>query len=183
MDFWQGERVRLRGVEPEDWEVFCAWNRDTEAARLSYWIPFPQSAEAVKKWAREESLRRGEDDVYTLVIESAAGEVAGVINTHSVERRERTFKYGLAVREEHRRKGYAREAVLLVLRYYFEELGYQKATVEVYDFNTASIALHEGLGFAREGCIRRMIFTGGAYHDSLVFGMTAEEFKERYGGR
>lgn len=53
----------------------------------------------------------------------------------------------------HWRRGYASDAICIVLRYYFEELRYQKCTVSVYDFNESSLRLHEWLGFQVEaGC-------------------------------
>ena len=64
---------------------------------------------------------------------------------------------------------------MLVLRYYFRELRYQKATVRVYSFNEASIRLHEKLGFQHEGRIRRTVYTNGALCDEIVLGLTVEE--------
>ena len=49
-------------------------------------------------------------------------------------------------------------------------------TVQVHAFNEASIRLNEGLGFQQEGRLRRVVFTRGRHFDSLVFGLTAEEF-------
>jgi RimJ/RimL family protein N-acetyltransferase len=63
-----------------------------------------------------------------------------------------------------------------VLRFYFQELGYQKATVHIYDFNHASLRLHERLGFQVEGRLRRMGFTEGRHFDWIVMGLTREEF-------
>jgi len=177
LNFWQTDTLRLRAVEPEDWRIFADWDLDSESARLCYAIPFPPSSEQQQKKAMEMASSRGENDVYTWLMESQTGEVVGIINTFGADRRNRTFGYGLAVRREHWGKGYASQAVRLVLRYYFDELGYQKCTVDVYDFNTASIGLHQKLGFTQEGCTRRMIFTQGAYHDNLIFGITAEEFR------
>ncbi|MFZ5817628.1 MAG: GNAT family N-acetyltransferase [Bacillota bacterium] len=176
-NIWQGERIRLRAVEPGDWTEFYEWHLDSEQARHSYAVPFPRSQEAQQRWAAEEALRRPEGDIFRFVIETREGQFAGTINTHSCDRRSGTFKYGLAVREAHQRKGYAGEAIRLVLRYFFEELRYQKCTAHVYSFNEASIRLHEGLGFQLEGRLRRMVFTGGSYHDELLFGITAEEFR------
>jgi RimJ/RimL family protein N-acetyltransferase len=177
LNFWQTDILRLRAVEPDDWRIFAEWDLDSESARLCYAIPFPPSSEQQKKKAMDMALSRGEHDVYSWMMENPTGEVVGIIMTLSTERRNGTFGYGLAVRREHWGKGYASEAVRLVLRYYFNELGYQKCTVDVYDFNTASIRLHQKLGFTQEGCVRRMIFTQGTYHDSLIFGITAEEFQ------
>src|SRR5438552_3298130 len=54
-----------------------------------------------------------------------------------------------------------REAIQLILRYYFGELRYQKVTVYVAEFNDASIKLHEGLGLHTEGRLRHVVYTGG----------------------
>ena len=103
-----------------------------------------------------------------------------MIATHNCDPRNGTFAYGVAIREAHQRQGYASEAIELVLRYYFQELRYQKATVHIYSFNNPSIVLHERLGFQREGCMRRMIFTEGQFFDILLYGITREEFTQRH---
>jgi RimJ/RimL family protein N-acetyltransferase len=173
---WQGERVRLRAIEPEDWAVYFAWNQDDEQARSVSSIPFPQSAEAVRQWAQHEATRKPEGDAFRFVIENASGEVVGDLTTHHCDPRAGAFGYGIAIRREHRRRGYAFDAITLVLRYYFRELRYQKATVTVFGFNDVSARLHEKLGFQLEGRIRRTQFTDGALHDELIYGLTAEEF-------
>lgn len=176
-NFWQGAKVRLRAIKPEDAPIFHAWNLDSEMARLVDFIHFPVSARFVRQWAEGEAAKSGDGDQFTFAIEDLDGNLAGIINTHGVDRRVGTFKYGLAIRDEFRRLGYASEAILILLRYYFEELRYQKVTVHVYAINEPSIHLHERLGFGQEGRLRRMIYTAGAFHDELIYGMTAEEFQ------
>lgn len=177
MYIWQGHLVRLRGVEPGDWVTFQRWDQDTEIARLCYHIPFPRSEEGTRKFAAGAALAEPKGDaVWLMIVDVSTGEPVGNIKTLECDPRHGTFGYGLAVAREHWRKGYASEAICLVLAYYFRELRYQKVTAHVYAFNEASIRLHEKLGFQLEGQLRRMIFTGGTYHDELIFGMTAEEF-------
>ena len=50
--------------------------------------------------------------------------------------------------------------------------------MNIYAFNERSIKLHESLGFQREGRLRRMIYTGGEFHDEIYMGMAREEFAE-----
>ena len=175
---WQGKRVRLRAIEPADWAVYFAWNQDDDQARGVSNIPFPQSQEAVRQWAEHEATRKPEGDAFRFVIENEHGEMVGDLTTHHCDPRVGCFSYGITIRREHRRNGYAAEAIALVLRYYFQELRYQKATVSVYSlkFNEASARLHEKLGFQLEGRIRRTVFTKGEHFDELVYGITAEEF-------
>jgi RimJ/RimL family protein N-acetyltransferase len=179
-NIWQGERVRLRAIEPEDWKTFNQWDLDSDTARECYWVPFPKSQEAARKWAMDLSLEAPKEDAIKLVIENREGELVGTINSHTCDPRKGTFKYGLAIRREHQRKGYATEAICLLLRYFFLELRYQKVTVDISDFNIASIKLHEKLGFVQEGRMRRMQFTNGKYHDAFIMGMTVEEWREKF---
>ncbi|MEZ4860995.1 MAG: GNAT family protein [Caldilineaceae bacterium] len=74
------------------------------------------------------------------------------------------------------RRGYASDAIKIVARYYFRELGYQKLTALVYSFNERSLRMHEKLGFVFEGRLRRTVYTNGRHYDIIYFGMTREEF-------
>ena len=174
--FWQTDKVRLRAIEPSDADLFYQWNLDSNMARSLYWVPFPQSLESTRRWAQETSIRQPEEDRFFWVIENQRGEFVGSIGTHDTDRRNGNFKYGVAIRGQYQRMGYASDAIRIVLRYYFEELRYIKAVADVYSFNEPSICLHEKLGFTLEGRHRKMIFTNGQHHDVLVFGMLAEEF-------
>ncbi len=179
INIFQGKRVRLRAVEPGDWEAHWQWDHDTEGARMGYEIPFPGTASGTQVWAERESKRAPENDVFRFQIETLDGVQVGTINTNNCDLRCGTFSYGLAVMEQHQRKGYASEAVRLVLRYYFDERRYQKCTVLVYAFNEPSQRLHERLGFTLEGRLRRMIYSAGESHDALYYGITKEEFADR----
>jgi RimJ/RimL family protein N-acetyltransferase len=176
-DIWRGRLVRLRGLEPGDWETHYTWNQDSDTARMFDHAWFPASEIRARRWAEETAARPVTDDTFFFAIEELEGGTqVGSIDTHHCDRRVGSFSYGVGVTPERRRRGYASEAILLVARYYFYELRYQKMNAEVHDDNAASIALHERLGFTREGTLRRMVYTGGQYHDQLCFGMTAEEF-------
>lgn len=172
---WEGSRIRLRAIEPSDWAVFYRWHLDSDAARSGYEIGLPQSEEATRRWAERLSVTTPENDQFRWVIGRPDGEMVGTINTHSCEQRNGTFSYGVVVSAEYRGQGYAKEAIGLVLNYYFGELRYQKATVHIYSFNKPSVKLHESIGFQLEGRLRRMIYTGGEYFDALVYGITAED--------
>ena len=177
-NIWEGQLVRLRALEPEDWKAFFDWDQDTDMARTTYWVPFPGSQEQARKWTAEQALDRGKNHEYKWVIENLSGEFVGMLNTHTCDPRVGTFQYGVAVKREQWRKGYASEAIRIVLGYFFRELRYQKVTVLVYDFNEPSLELHRKLGFKEEGRLRRTVYTEGRYFDEVILGMTVEEFEE-----
>ncbi len=180
-NIWQGKHIRLRSIEPSDWQTFHEWNFDSDTARFGYELHFPQSEEAAREWARREATRHHDGDEARWVIEATDGSMAGTINTYSCNRRNGSFSYGVALRGEHRQKGYAAEAIVLVLQYFFRELRYHKVTAHVYSFNEPSIRLHEKLGFVCEGRLREVLYTQGQFVDEFLYGMTAAEFEQKHG--
>jgi RimJ/RimL family protein N-acetyltransferase len=136
-------------------------------------LPFPITR--LKKKIEKQTDREG-DDIWLCVVEKASGELVGSTDVHATDTRHRSFEYGIEIFAEHRRKGYASEAVALLLRYYFLELGYRRAQATVYEFNPASQLLQRSLGFTEEGRLRKSLYTNGEFHDEIVYGLLAEEF-------
>lgn len=175
-NYWEGSVVRLRAVEPGDWEIHHEWDQDSAAQRLSDRVHIPRSREGTRRWAEQQALREPENDSYHFEVVTLEGVLVGSVGAHDCDRRNGTFQIGVATAKEHQRRGYATEAIALLMRYYFHELRYQKATVFVLDINESSQRLCHRLGFEPEGRLRRVVYTGGRYHDYLIYGMTLEEF-------
>lgn len=178
LDFWRADPIRLRAYCEEDVPHCTRWARDGGRARHLEHVWAPPSPAAVAEWVMARARQSFENADYSFIIEdAAAAEPVGSISTFRCDLRTGTFSYGIDVAAEHRRRGYASAAIRLVTRYYFEECRYQKVTVAVHASNDASVALHEKLGFVREGRLRRMVYTAGAFEDELWFGQTAQEFE------
>lgn len=175
-NFWQSNQIRLRAIEPTDAETFHHWNEDSDRARFLDFLWPPASLAATIAWTAEASKKRLENDAYHWLIETLDPIAVGSIASHDCDPHSGVFSYGIDIAPEFRRKGYASQAISLVLRYYFDQLRYQKCTVQVHSDNLASLALHEKLGFQREGVLRRMAYQNGQYLDAIYLGLTIEEF-------
>lgn len=174
---WQGARVRLRAVEPYDWETYHGWNFDDAMTRNTWYIPFPQSREAGRRWTEEAAVAKPAGDNVRFAIEAlATGDLVGDLTMHGCDPRVGAFSFGVTIDARERRRGYAADAIRIALNHYFTELRYQKAYVGVYSFNDASLALFAALGFVQEGRQRRMVYTRGQHFDIILFGQTVEEF-------
>lgn len=111
-----------------------------------------------------------------LAIETLDGELVGTISSHHCDPRNGNFQYGVAIFRDYHRRGYASEAVTIFLRYFFQELRYEKVTAHVFAFNETSQRLHEHLGFQLEGTPRNMIYTNGQHYDEYIYGLLKSEF-------
>ena len=177
-DFWRGEKVQLCAAQEADLVVLLSPKEDTELDRYEDFIRFPSTREQRRTFFEEMAKRDGKDGTFFWLVKDLVGCYVGSIGTFDCDPRVGVFKYGLRILRPYWRRGYARDAITIVLRYYFHELRYQKATAIVYSFNERSRRLHESLGFTTEGRLRRMVYTNGALHDELYFGLTQEEFDE-----
>ncbi|TCN37915.1 RimJ/RimL family protein N-acetyltransferase [Kribbella orskensis] len=178
---WVGERVRLRGVEPEDWEEFKRFDQDSEVQRNADMVHVARSDAGYVRWAEEQSLRKPENDEFQLAIEALENDtLVGALSTNGTSRRAGRFSFGIAIGRNFHRRGYASDALVILLRFMFAERRYHKAEAGIYGYNQASIALHESLGFTHEGILRDHEFLDGAYQDMVLMGITAEEFSARH---
>jgi RimJ/RimL family protein N-acetyltransferase len=175
--FWQGEKVRLRPLRIEDAEQSFVDSLDSPARQfLQLGIELPTSLELQKASLEKYVGCKDANGVIVFAIESLAGVNVGGISLHSRDEKNGLFSFGIIVGRDHRRNGYAEEAVRILLKYGFWERRYQKCNSACAHTNEGSIALHHKLGFVEEGRRRRQVFFNGQYHDDILFGMTREEF-------
>ncbi|MEU8935995.1 GNAT family protein [Streptomyces sp. NPDC048409] len=175
--FWTGKRIRLRGIEPEDWKAFMGFAVDEE--RLGDLLHPPRSAEEFRAWAKEKSVAKSGSDSFGLAVEATdTGQIVGAVGSHRANPQAGWFEYGITMGAAHRRKGYATEAVVMLLRFMFAERRYHKCEARILGRNEASLALHRRLGFAEEGRLRDHVFFAGRHHDLVFMGLLADEFAQ-----
>ncbi|MBE1608109.1 GNAT family N-acetyltransferase [Actinopolymorpha pittospori] len=176
---WVGERVRLRGGEPDEWQQLALeFDQDSTVMRNAGALHPPRSKASYLQWA-ESKVGTQDDDTFSLGIESLSeGRLVGWLGTTDVDKNAGVFSYGITIGGDFHRSGYASEAINLLLRYMFGERRFQKCDVDMYAYNTARMKLHEKLGFIEEGRRRRRQFFAGAHHDLVLMGMTVEEYAE-----
>ncbi|WP_447003284.1 GNAT family N-acetyltransferase [Saccharothrix isguenensis] len=172
---WVGSRVRLRGVEPDDWQAFMRFTEHSEDMRAVDRIEPPRSAAGHRAWTAKQASAEPEGDRLFLAIE-ADGVLVGTLSTHATDQRVGRFGYGIGIGHEHQRRGYAAEAVGLLLDFMFGERRYRKCEAGVYAFNEPSLALHRKLGFQVEGRLRDHEFSAGRHHDVVLLGVLADEW-------
>lgn len=172
-NIFESRLVRLRAPEPADDAPFRQWVReDTESQRTLFRIPFPERRVQPDDVHHIHAF----GDNFDFIIETLDGVLVGSIDAHGCNPRSGTFEFGIGIFTEHQAKGYGSDALRLLLAYYFYEKRYQKCHSVAYSFNAASIRLHERSGFTLEARLRRMVYSEGAYHDELHYGITAEAF-------
>jgi len=177
LDAWRGKLVRLRALVPEDADAVFEQVRDTESYFLSDAVPYPPPVNAL----RSAFSQTYDGDEVRLAIVGPEDRLVGWVQAYNANPRHGLAYVGIGITDPaQRRKGYAGDAICVVLRHLFHERRYHKVEAHVFEFNGGSQALFKSLGFVQEGCLRQRHFAAGRYWDVLPFGMTTEEFARQH---
>ncbi len=89
---------------------------------------------------------------------------------------------GCIIGREHWGRGYAGEAQRCAVRFAFDELGLHRLEADTHPDNEASSRSLERLGFRPEGRLRERWVVGGAFSDSVVWGLLVTEWRAAQAG-
>ena len=171
-----GNNLRLRAIEREDIPRFLRWLNDPEVRRFLL-MHEPLSRAREERWF-EEQLSRQSDLI--LAIEVLVGDEwvhIGNVGLHHLDLKNRTAVLGIVIGEKgFWGKGYGREAIRVLLRYAFFEIGLHRVELETFAFNERALRCYEAVGFKRVGVRREAFFREGAFHDVILMDLLAEEF-------
>src|SRR5690606_34212843 len=89
---------------------------------------------------------------------------------------------GYWIDEAHAGHGYIPEAVVLTLRYAFDELGLHRVEAVIVPRNARSRRVAQKLGLRDEGTAVRLLQIQGVWEDHVRYAITREEWEERRDG-
>jgi ribosomal-protein-alanine N-acetyltransferase len=181
-----GRRIVLRPLVVADFE---AWREVRERARdwLVKWEPRPLPGQpdatedrrvfAARCGARERERQLGTGYGFGIFVGSR---FAGEINLSSVQRGPFQNAYiGYWIDEAVAGRGYTPEAVVVVCRFAFEELGLHRLQAAIIPRNRASHRVAEKVGLRNEGTALRYLEINGVWEDHVRYAITGEDWTER----
>jgi ribosomal-protein-alanine N-acetyltransferase len=108
------------------------------------------------------------------------GEFIGEVSLGTVQRGPFQSAFiGYWVDEGHAGQGFVPEAVVLALRYAFDELGLHRVEAVIVPRNLRSRRVAEKLGLREEGVSARFLQIQGVWEDHVRYAITREEWAER----
>ena len=142
----RGECVTLRPPQESDVEAAYAWDRDPELAAWNGRSPISISLSA----ARRDYLARWEDPSVKTYIMEAEGEPIGMVTLYDF--RNGGCELGIKIGpQDLRGKGYATEAVELLILYAFDSLGLEVVRGSTLSHNERMRRVFEKNGFVQVG--------------------------------
>lgn len=174
---FEGKKVRLRPLSMDDLDNVMKWVNDSDVTRTLMTGRYPMTRESEREWL-EAHVKPSTTEIH-YAVETLGGDYLGGVNLFRVWSVERHAELGIVIgNKEQWGKGYAREAIQLLLKYGFEQLNLHLIYLHVYADHPRAIHLYESVGFKHEGRLRDRVYREGKYHDFLIMSVLRSEWDQ-----
>ena len=182
----KGRRIELRPLSVEDFE---SW-RDVRFSNFDWLVPWehkqnlknPDSMDDSEYFEsrcanRDREMQLGAAWSFGIFI---ADKFAGEINISNITRGAfQSGHVGYWIDENCAGNGYTPEALVLVIRFAFEDLFLHRLQVSIVPRNRSSRRVVEKLDLRCEGLAERYLEINGVWEDHLRYAITVEEWEKR----
>jgi RimJ/RimL family protein N-acetyltransferase len=173
-------RLRIRRLTRDDVPSIFTYRSDPEVSRYQNWAPasleeaerslepaFPLTAPAPDQW-----FQLG-------ICLASSGQLIGDCGLHLLGNGPGQVEVGITLNPLHQKRGYALEAMRMLLSYLFDQLEVHRVFGSVDPRNAASVALLKRAGMRQEAHFIQSYWFKGAWADDLVFALLRGEWADR----
>ena len=169
MDLLEGELIKLRALEPEDVEILYKWENDTDVWKVSNTIA-PFSKHVLRQFIDNQRLDIYETRQLRLIVESRkTGIPVGAIDLFDLDPYNCRAGIGILIyNKKDQGKGYASDAVAILIRYCFQILGLNQLYCNIPTDNIRSLQLFKSKGFTVSGLKKEWTRTTVDWQDEYL---------------
>ena len=174
MRILETERLLLKPVEADDLEFLLNLRWDKEV--MNYLIHDPISFKNQVDWFNH--LSNKDLALSIFIKEDSQLKIIGTIGLYEINTRHQRAIWRIRLDPARQGKGYATEAIKLILDYGFNTLNLNKIISDSFADNEAIVNLTLKLGFKQEGLLVGHYFHKGKFRDAIQFGLLREDFNK-----
>lgn len=164
------DKIKLRAVEPEDLDILYKWENTT-----ALWMHGNTLAPYSKLVLRQYINDTLSMDIYQsrqlrLMVDNIENNATvGTIDLYDIDIHNRRAGIGIVIDDDHRRNGYAIQALNLMADYAFNFLYLHQLYAYIAIGNTKSINLFVKIGYQEAGTLKEWLQRGDTFEDVLIF--------------
>ncbi|MFC2091281.1 GNAT family N-acetyltransferase [Elusimicrobiota bacterium] len=156
----EGEQILLRPIEHEEMIFFYEMATESDAAQYLYGEytgeEIPDYEDFVEDWGNFEQEYEEDADLGMCFFIVADGNIVGVVSYGVIGRDDDSTQIDILIADEdNMNRGYATEAISVLIEYLFEELNVQKCIAEIPADNKRAKRTFEKAGFIQEKKVKR----------------------------
>jgi len=166
----KGRLISLRAPEPDDIEILYTWENNPEIWQVS------NTTAPYSRFAIEQYVLNTGTDIYAsrqlrlmIISSEKPPKVCGAIDLFDFDPLHRRAGIGIMIAPGCRRKGYAAEALSLVLDFCRNILNLHQVYCHISADNISSIRLFSGAGFKQTGIRKEWRLSDGRWKDEFLF--------------
>lgn len=177
----EGDRVRLRSLRASDLPLLESWWYDPAINVLNTSHVRGGLPDATTEMFRGWSSNTTSASAGFCVERKDGSLLAGHISIWGSTPKDRAGTLGVVFGPDFVGQGLGSDAVGLMVRYGFLELGLNRIGLQVWAFNDRAIGAYRKAGFVEEGRIREAVLHDGRFHDELTMGLLASDWHATHG--
>ncbi|MBO4738927.1 MAG: GNAT family N-acetyltransferase [Bacteroidales bacterium] len=165
-----GEKVFLRALELNDVQELYAFENDISIWNESETL-MPYSTFALEQYV----LDAVNSDIFAskqmrlAICQCSDGKIVGFIDLFNFSPKHLRAEVGVLIQKKHRKKGYAKEALQLLIDYSYKVLGLHQLACSINAENEGSIHLFEACNFVCTSRKKDWIRQNSTYTDELFY--------------
>ncbi|TCJ03573.1 GNAT family N-acetyltransferase [Cytobacillus praedii] len=160
----------------EDAELYHSWRNDMEVMVSTNPSLDLYTLQDTKEFVENVVLSSSSSKSY-IIIEKELSKPIGITSLINIDYKNRNAECIIDIGEkDFWGKGYAKEALKLLLDFAFQEMNLHRVSLKVFSFNEKAINLYAKIGFKHEGVSRHSLFRNGHWHDIFHMGILQSEF-------
>ncbi len=179
-NFWQDDNVKLRLIKERDSEVFLEMLTDTKL-RISTegGLELPATLEKAEGFIMyTEDVVEKQNELWFTIMDLEE-EIVGFSAINHVNTKDGTARFQITILPEYRRKGYAKSATSILLKYAFDERRLHKVSCFLPEENEDGKQFLTAMGFAYEATRKEVFHRNGKFYNQCHFGITDVDVKQQ----
>ncbi len=172
-------KIKFRAFEIGD-EVFINMLRDDEEREsLIGGHKRFVSLERERKWVHDIILGDSQTTIYVAITLLNSDDIIGYVSISDIDYRNGTcFWSGIKLAREQSGKGLGLQALLLSVKYVFEELRMVRCISLCQETHMAMRRVSEKAGFRLEGILRKSLYKNGQHINQCLYSITDDDYAD-----
>lgn len=176
----EGKLVCLRKFKPSDAEAVYQICKDKQMARWTMGLPADYKLEHATAFIRKaRRLARQNRELHFAITLKESGRLIGTMGLKRIDTTHKCAEIGFVIGRKYQAKGYATEAVGLILEFAFKKLRLYRVYGYCFEPNVASRCVFEKCRFKLEGTIRKAVVKYNKRQNMLHFGLLKDEYRRK----
>lgn len=139
----KGKKTIIRDLKREDVDKRLKWKPYPDPLYYHYNLPYMRHTEK-ELWYMK---KKENPSMVYLSIDNLEHELIGFLSLFKIDRKNKSSEVGIYLGYEFINQGYGTDALLTLMKYYFEKLGWDKLLLDVAALNKRAIRSYEKCGF------------------------------------